>query len=46
MPFITLDLSRVAQFMSADELNRLEPATTAAAKLLESRKGPGAEFTG
>jgi len=46
MPFITLDLSRAAQFMSADELNRLEPATTAAAKLLESRKGPGAEFTG
>jgi glucose-6-phosphate isomerase len=46
MPFITLDLSRVAQFMSADELNRLEPATTAAAKLLESRKGPGAQFTG
>lgn len=46
MPFITLDLSRAAQFMSSDELNRLEPATTAAAKLLESRKGPGAEFTG
>ncbi|MDX2136192.1 MAG: glucose-6-phosphate isomerase [Saprospiraceae bacterium] len=46
MPNISLDLTPAAPYLSADELQRLEPATTAAAKLLDSRKGPGAEFTG
>lgn len=46
MPNISLDLTPASPFLSADELQRLEPATTAAAKLLDSRKGPGAEFTG
>ncbi len=46
MPNITLDLTPAAPFLSADELQRLEPATTAAAKLLDTKKGPGAEYTG
>jgi glucose-6-phosphate isomerase len=46
MASITLDLKYATPFLSEGELERMEPATTAAAALLESRKGPGAAYTG
>ena len=43
---IQFDYSPAAPFLSEQELAALEPQVAAAAKLLESRQGPGNEFLG
>jgi len=43
---IQFDYSPAAPFLSEQELTALEPQVAAAAKLLESRQGPGNEFLG
>jgi glucose-6-phosphate isomerase len=43
---IQLDISASEKFISAHELSAIEPQVAAAAKLLESRTGPGNEFLG
>jgi glucose-6-phosphate isomerase len=46
MSLITLDLSPAAPFLHPEELSALEPQVLAAAKMLDSRTGPGNDFLG
>lgn len=46
MSLITLDLSPAAPFLHPEELSALEPQVLAAAKILDSRTGPGNDFLG
>lgn len=43
---IQFDISAAEKFIAGHELAALEPLMVAAAKLLESRRGPGSEFLG
>ena len=46
MAALRLDLGPAAPFLSESELSALEPQVTAAAKVLDGRKGPGNDFLG
>ncbi|MCC7507416.1 MAG: glucose-6-phosphate isomerase [Saprospiraceae bacterium] len=46
MKTLSFDLSPAERFIAAHELAAIEPQVSAAAKLLESRKGPGNDFLG
>jgi len=43
---IAFDYSAARKFVSSEEISSFEPQVTLAAKLLESRKGPGPEWLG